>query len=134
MDSFLKKKSATVAGDAIIKNINTGNNLYLGTGPNAALGINMTAVNAFLPVDITYAASSALNVLSGASGSNGFMTIGRTAGEAEFGVVAANNNFLTGTIPGDTVIIDTNSGSTLWFGIGTSPIAYINGSGIHRQW
>lgn len=82
------------------------------TGP---LGINLGAASAV----------SGFQVLSGGAGNFIGMSLGRTGVESGWGVAAANNNFLNGTVAGDTAHYSTG---TMWLGVGTNPAIKLDSS------
>ena len=75
--------------------------------------------------------ASASSFLSGAPGANYYLEVGRTGLESLWGVVAAANDFLSGTAAGDTVLSSWASGESLWLGANQTPAAKLTSTGFN---
>jgi hypothetical protein len=74
---------------------------------------------------------NAIKVRSDGSTNVVAINVGRTTNELEIGVVATAGQFFGSTQPGDIAITDINSGSNIYLGIGTTPIAYVNSTALN---
>ena len=69
-----------------------------------------------LSVSITTGSQAAgLTVLSGNNANNSNILIGRSGGDCQLGVAGSNDQFLTGTVAGDTILRNSGGGA-LWLG------------------
>ena len=138
--------TGTTPGDVVFYNNNAGKTIYFLTGTSEIAWMNssgLIANTSFITtmhcttldavnINVATAASNtnAIAITSGGTTNTIGMNIGRTAAELELGVAANTNDFFTGTAAGDAVIINNNSGNTIYFTVGTTPIAHVNSSGL----
>ncbi|MGH2926640.1 MAG: hypothetical protein ACRDL8_00365, partial [Solirubrobacteraceae bacterium] len=75
-------------------------------------------------------------LLSGASAANYALTLGRTGGEAYFGIAANANDFFGGTIPGDAALWNQGTGgdaANLWLGAAGAGVLKLTSAGAQMQ-
>lgn len=70
-------------------------------------------------------AAGRISVLSGASGSFGRVSVGRTAVEIDLGVCGGSSEFYVGTVAGDSVLRATSG--ALWVGISSQGLKFSSG-------
>lgn len=76
-------------------------------------------------------AASNSSFLSGASGANYYLYVGRTGVDLLLGAAAGANDFLNGTAAGDAVVSSWGASTKLWLGAAQNPEAFITSTGFN---
>jgi hypothetical protein len=119
--------TGTAQNDIVILNSSASNKTHLGIGTVDVMNLTDTSTNINTTVNLTAGGTSALNMLSGLSGLVVGATLGRTVPEAEIIVAAASDQTYTGSVAGDVIIGNTNSGNSIYLGTGTTPLLKLIG-------
>ncbi len=75
---------------------------------------------------------NAVQINSGATNNSTSISMSRsTVTEVHLGLVGRNNDYLSGTIPGDLVLSNTNSSNNIFFGNNSTTTGYMNNNGLN---